>query len=99
MKRWRPWLALAAALIPVVLFAAAPSNPDVKHDNAFLTGQLLVASETMGDPRFRNTVLVMVRHNAEGAFALVINRPIGEQKVAKLLEAIGENSDGVTGTV
>jgi putative transcriptional regulator len=99
MRGWRPWLALAGVFIPAALFAAAPSNPDVGHDNAFLTGQLLVASETMGDPRFRHTVLVMVRHNAEGAMALIINRPIGEQPVVALLEAIGEKSEGVTGTV
>lgn len=53
----------------------------------------------MADPRFQNTVLVMVRHNAEGAMGLVINRPLGEQPLAKLLDAIREKSDGVSGSV
>jgi putative transcriptional regulator len=87
-----------ALIAPAVLFAAAPPNPDVSRDT-FLTGQLLIAAETMGDPRFQNTVLVMVRHNGEGAMGLIVNRPLGEQPLAKLLDAIGEKSDGVTGSV
>lgn len=29
----------------------------------------------MGDPNFRQTVMLMVQHDAEGALALVLNRP------------------------
>jgi putative transcriptional regulator len=90
---------LLALLVPASLHGATPPRPDPTPGHAFLTGQLLVATEAMGDPRFQNTVLVMVRHNAEGAMALVINRPFGEQPLAKLLDAIGEKGDGVTGTV
>jgi len=93
------WLAFVGMLIPAALFAASPSNPDLSHDGAFLTGQLLIAAESMSDPRFQNTVLVMIRHNADGALGLVINRPLGEQPLAKLLDAIGEKGDGVTGSV
>jgi putative transcriptional regulator len=41
----------------------------------------------------------MVRHNADGAFALVVNRPVGQQPVAGLLEAIGQKAEGAGGTV
>ena len=29
----------------------------------------------MSDPRFRHTVILMVRHNKDGALGIVINRP------------------------
>jgi putative transcriptional regulator len=90
---------LLALLLPVSVNSATPPNPDAKPDRPSLAGQLLVATEAMGDPRFRETVLVMVRHNADGAFALVVNRPAGEQPVAGLLEAIGQKSEGAGGTV
>ncbi|MDP9189052.1 MAG: YqgE/AlgH family protein [Actinomycetota bacterium] len=39
-----------------------------------LSGQLLIASPSMGD-YFHRTVILLVEHNAEGAFGLVLNRP------------------------
>lgn len=39
-----------------------------------LTGQLLIASPTLEDA-FRRTVVLIVEHNPEGAFGLVLNRP------------------------
>ena len=95
----RLWLALAGAVFPAVLFAAAPADPDVRHDSTYLTGQLLIASEAMRDPRFQNTVLVMVRHNAYGAMALIINRPLREQPLAKIFKAIGVESENASGIV
>jgi putative transcriptional regulator len=35
----------------------------------------LVARRNMGDPRFRETVLFLVKHNGEGTLGLVVNRP------------------------
>jgi putative transcriptional regulator len=90
---------LAALLAPATLFGAVPSNPNVAPSHASLAGQLLIATPAMGDPRFQNTVLVMVRHNADGAMGIVINRPIGEQSLADLLQVLGEKSEGVSGTV
>ena len=90
---------LLALLSPASLNGATPPDIGGKPAPATLTGQLLVATEGMGDPRFRETVLVMVRHSADGAFALVVNRPAGEQPVAGLLEAIGQKSEGASGTV
>ena len=46
-------------------------------------GVALVASPQMDDPRFNQTVVLLLRHNEEGAMGVVLNRPIGEdQKVA-----------------
>ena len=38
-------------------------------------GRLLVAEPMLGDPNFDRTVILMVDHNPEGAFGLVLNRP------------------------
>jgi putative transcriptional regulator len=40
-----------------------------------LTGKLLVASPFLGDDNFFRSVVFMIRHDAEGAFGLAINRP------------------------
>jgi putative transcriptional regulator len=53
----------------------------------------------MGDPRFARTVIVMVRHDKEGAFGIIVNRPIGERPLAGLLEMLGEKDTAVAGTV
>jgi putative transcriptional regulator len=89
----------AALLLPAALFGATPRNSDATQDHASLKGQLLVATPNMGDPRFAETVLVMVRHSRDGALAIVVNRPAGEQPVARVLEALGEKSDDATDTV
>ena len=64
-----------------------------------LSGQLLVASPEMGDPRFAQTVIYMVRHDASGAQGLVVNRPLGELPLAVLLEQMGMDKTGIQGTV
>jgi len=89
---------VAAILLPATLYAALPT-PAEAPEQQFLTGQLLIASPTMGDPRFLQTVILMVRHDRNGALGVVINRPIGDRPLARLLEALGENDPGVAGTV
>ena len=57
--------------------------------NGDLTGQLLVATEDMADPRFIETVIYIVRQNSEGTFGLVINRPLGNGPIDDLLKGFG----------
>src|SRR5271166_4378740 len=85
-------------LAPMILPRAALPNTDAVPA-ASLVGQLLVASPDIRDPRFSHTVILIVRHSRDGALGIVINRPVGEQPVAKLLEAIGQNESGVSGNV
>ena len=40
-----------------------------------LQGKLLVASPSLADPNFAESVVLMIRHDDEGAFGLVLNRP------------------------
>jgi putative transcriptional regulator len=89
---------LAALLAPAALFGAAPTTVDTPQGQ-FLTGQFLVATPEMGDPRFRETVILMVRHSKDGAMGLIINRPAGDQKLSRILQDLGDSGEGATGSV
>jgi len=81
-----------------LVHAAFPTAADKPKDGS-LTGQLLIASPSMGDPRFLQTVILMVRHDHNGAFGIVINRPIGDRPLAALLAALGDKDPVAAGTV
>jgi len=93
----RPLLALAAALVSALVLNGAPQV--VAETHASLAGQLLIATPSMGDPRFERSVILMVRHDQDGAFGLVINRSIAERPLAELLAVLGDNDAAVTGTI
>jgi len=84
--------ALAVVTLGRVPAGAEPSGP-------WLTGQFLVATEKLGDPRFDHTVIYLVAHDLVGAMGLVVNRPIGQVPLARALEAFGLDSKGVTGDI
>lgn len=93
------WIAaflLAAIVVPL---RAAHTGDEKPAYDRFLTGKLLVAQPEMGDPRFRRTVIFMARHSAEGAFGLIVNRPLGEIDYATVLENMGADSKGIDGTL
>ena len=41
-----------------------------------LAGQLLVASPQLSDPNFARSLVLLIQHGADGAFGVVINRPL-----------------------
>lgn len=41
-----------------------------------LAGRLLVATPGLADPNFRRTVVLVLRHDDEGALGVVLNRPL-----------------------
>ena len=84
-----------ALLAAVLLTPAATDSPEI----ASLAGQLLIASPNIGDPRFAQTVILMVKHDKDGAFGITINRPVGEKSIASLLEAPGEDVSDIEGTL
>ena len=79
---------LLALVLPATL-VAAPSNPAETPAKPSLKGQLLIATPGMRDPRFDHAVILMVRHDRDGAMGIVINRPLGEKPLAELLAAFG----------
>jgi putative transcriptional regulator len=98
---WPKQLALifAAILGPAALLQAAlPTLTDLpRHDS--LAGQLLIAAPTMTDPRFHQAVILMVRHDRDGALGIVVNRPVQERSLASLLEAVGGGDAAAEGQV
>jgi putative transcriptional regulator len=97
----RAGLAAAVAAVLVALAAAGvtPVGSSEPRAAVSLTGQLLVATPEMQDPRFARTVLYMVHHDASGAEGLVLNRPLGEVSLAALLHQMRMESAGATGSV
>lgn len=53
-----------------------------------LAGHFLVASRHLRDPNFARSVVLMIRHDAEGAVGVVINRP-ADKTVREVWDAIG----------
>jgi putative transcriptional regulator len=94
---------LAAAVFGVAAVEPGTPNP---FDTPNLTpsadppaGSLLIASAQIQDPRFYHAVILLVRHDNDGAFGIVVNHPLAEETIAKLLAAIGEDSAGVEGSI
>lgn len=97
-----PW-ALCALLLVLAgpfstqnaAYAAEKSSMKMRS----LTGQFLVARPEMPDPRFRESVIFVARHDENGAFGLIINKPLGEIDYATLLGNLGLDADGLEGTM
>lgn len=83
--------AIQLALLAWALTAAAGDR--------FFTGSLLVATSEIRDPRFAETVIYLVKHDASGAFGLVINKPMGKVSYQELLKGFGTDSASGKGDV
>ncbi len=92
-------LSLAVLLSPAPAAPAAPPASGPAAQGSSLTGQLLIAAPQIHDWRFSETVILIVRHDADGALGIVINKPIGNPPMAELLDSIGQDSDGISGNV
>jgi putative transcriptional regulator len=88
----------ALVLAAVFVSAALPGADDAPADQS-LAGQFLVATPAMGDPRFAETVILLVRHDKTGALGIVINRPVEERSLASLMEELGQKDQDSHGTV
>jgi putative transcriptional regulator len=93
-------LSASAALLGAALPAAGPLVPRAAaREGSSLAGQLLVATESLRDPRFARSVIYVVRHDAQGAMGLIVNRPVQDLPLADLLRAFGRDATGITGSV
>ena len=84
------------AVIGLVFLAVAASSKADDHASAArrdgqpsLAGQLLVATEALADPYFGGSVIYIVRHDASGAFGLIVNRPMGTGTITEILAGLG----------
>jgi len=101
--RVRPPWQLVWLMFIVVAIGTVGITPGHSEEPRFrpgsLTGQLLVATPDMPDPRFAQTVIYMIRHDETGAQGLVVNRPIREISLTLLLGQMGMETRGVQQTV
>jgi len=64
-----------------------------------LTGELLVAMPTMGDPRFERAVIYVCAHNDEGAMGLIVNKLVDALSFGELLDQVGIETEGARADV
>ena len=90
---------LTAIVVPeTFLNATQPCCGQIPVDGS-LAGKLLIASPTIRDPHFDHAVILVVRHNQDGAMGIVINMPTEERPLANVLQRLGERDTNVTGKV
>jgi putative transcriptional regulator len=87
-----------AAVEPVPLSPDAPAQGNAAPADP-PPGQLLIASAQMQDPRFYHAVILILQHNQDGAFGIVINHPLASETIASLLAAAGDDDKTVDGTI
>lgn len=90
------FVALIALSLPV------PAAPTPSGDSAEIQaapGEFLIAAPEMDDPRFEHAVVLLVQHDKDGAFGIIVNRPVEAQPLAQLLEDLGQKAEGVSGKV
>lgn len=52
-------------------------------DKGYLDGKLLIAMPSMSDPRFQNSVILMLFHDSSRAMGVVINKPAGFMQITE----------------
>ena len=78
------------AVLVLTLCVSQTTLGDEPDDRSFsLVGRLLVASPSMGDPRFVESVILMVQHSSKGALGFVINKPFLGIGLAQIAEGFG----------
>jgi len=68
------------------VLAESPENYLKGKFYSSVQGFFLIATEKMKDDRFEKTVIAMLESDEEGAWGLVINKPIGSLPIALLID-------------
>jgi putative transcriptional regulator len=53
-----------------------------------LTGKLLIAMPSMGDPRFAHSVILLCAYSEKGAMGLILNKPSADIRMSDVLEQL-----------
>lgn len=72
-RRLPVWLLLT--VIVFGMYSAVPRSLLSQTEMAPVQGMLLVAREGIADPRFQETVILLIRYDAGGGAGLILNRP------------------------
>ena len=70
----------------VFALAKAPENYFKGKFYSSVKNNFLIATEKMHDNRFKKTVIVMLENDEDGAWGLVINKPMGSIPLAMLID-------------
>jgi len=87
-------------VFPILLFNFCVSAQTLDSPKNYLKGKFyssvknnfLVATSKIGDPRFENTVIVMLKNDESGSFGLVINKPLGFIPLGSLINKVEDQS-------
>lgn len=63
----------------------------------YLEGRILLASPAMRDARFHESVILLCRHNAEGAKGIILNKPLPNLRLGELIQQFDLETDGIIG--
>jgi len=63
-------------LIPAMITVMASASPDTTVTRSSLKNHFLIALRDLREDYFSNTVIYVIEHTDEGAFGVIINRPI-----------------------
>jgi putative transcriptional regulator len=63
------------------------------REPAFLSGRMLIAMPTIGDPRFERALIYVCAHTADHAMGLTVNHPVEGLTVPDLLTKLGVTSE------
>ena len=77
----------------VFALAESPKNYLKGKFYSSVKDHFLIATEKMRDNRFEKTVIAMLENNKDGAWGLVINKPIGLLPIALLIDPSLSTSD------
>ncbi|MCW3476605.1 YqgE/AlgH family protein [Limobrevibacterium gyesilva] len=66
---------------------AGDARPSAASETS-LTGQVLIAMPSMGDPRFAQSVIYVCAHTNEGAMGIVVNHPLAAPSFEDLLRQL-----------
>jgi putative transcriptional regulator len=75
----------------VALAGAAPMTSPDRDPSRLRAGLFLYAAPGQADPRFAESVVLLVKHEAEGSMGLVVNRPT-DVSLQEALKGIGESA-------
>ena len=84
-------IAMFYSILPTL--AEAPKNYLKGKFYSSVKDNFLVATEKMTDDRFKKTVIVMLDNDEEGAWGLVINKPIGKVPLRFLVNTLQDQKN------
>jgi putative transcriptional regulator len=80
---------LVLSWLSVGLFSPGVLTAELEESET-LEGSFLVASSRMPDPRFRESVILLIEQNAEGSLGLIVNKRTEERtSLNEVLDALG----------